>query len=63
MWKDLVFRVGEFTTSVGQGVTVVSHLYIDGVTVAQCDVSGISYICAHVPMSPRARTSVPDDWF
>ena len=22
----------------------------------------ISYICAHVPMSPRARTSVPDDW-
>ena len=23
---------------------------------------GISYICAHVPMSPRARTSVPDDW-
>ena len=23
---------------------------------------GISYICAHVPMSLRARTSVPDDW-
>ena len=23
---------------------------------------GISYIGAHVPMSPRARTSVPDDW-
>ena len=22
----------------------------------------ISCICAHVPMSPRARTSVPDDW-
>ena len=25
-------------------------------------ITGISYICAHVPMSPRARTSVPDDW-
>ena len=25
-------------------------------------IMGISYICAHVPMSPRARTSVPDDW-
>ena len=24
---------------------------------------GISYICAHVPMSPWARTSVPDEWF
>ena len=23
---------------------------------------GISYIYAHVPMSPRARTSVLDDW-
>ena len=29
----------------------------------RCDNSGISYICAHVPMRPRARTSVPDDWF
>ena len=28
-----------------------------------CDNSGISYICAHVPMSLRARTSVPDEWF
>ena len=23
--------------------------------------SGISYICAHAPMSPRARTSAPDE--
>ena len=22
----------------------------------------ISCICAHVPINPRARTSVPDDW-
>ena len=25
-------------------------------------ITGISYIYAHVPMSPRVRTSVPDDW-
>ena len=29
---------------------------------SSCDNSGISYISAYVPMSPRARTSVPDDW-
>ena len=33
------------------------HEIPEGVTIM-----GISYICAHVPMSPWARTSVPDDW-
>ena len=30
--------------------------------VAACENSLMSYICVHVPMSPRARTSVPDEW-
>ena len=30
---------------------------------SSCDNSGISYVCTHVPMSPRARTSASDDWF
>ena len=40
----------------------ISHIFVLSRR-DECNDSGISYICAHVPMSARARTSVPDEWF
>ena len=45
-------------------VSIKFEIYFAGALILTSAVMilGISYICAHVPMSLRARISVPDDW-